>query len=125
MATSSVAALVPLPDVSTFGKRLTYIRFRVGNLSRDQFLAEINIDASGGSLRNWEQDERCTRKDELAEAIERRWPEFPFDWILRGHGEFATPPPAGQKSPASTQRNRRRQHTDPEVAPARLPAIAA
>lgn len=104
------AVTVPLPDVSTFGKRLAYIRWYYG-LSRSQFLSQTGVAATEGSLRNWEEGKPCTQRDEIAFAIEAHFSEFPAEWTLRGRGSFGP----GPTSPTDPSRRGKDEPTVPYV----------
>lgn len=104
---------VPAPDLSTFGKRLGYVRWLKG-MSREAFLKRLDIDVTDASLGNWEKDKACDHKAEVALAIEREWPEFPVRWVLTGEaGLGPNGPTPGRTTPAkvtrsvATQRHRR------------------
>lgn len=97
---------VPAPDVSTFGRRLAYIRW-FHRLSREAFIKRLDLDVTQGSLANWENDKPCDSKAEVAAAIEREWPEFPVLFTLYGRGTFGNPgpdPKGGESGPDSPVR---------------------
>lgn len=94
--------VVPAPDVSTFGKRLAYVRWYQG-LSREAFVRQLDLDVTQGSLANWENEKACDTKAEVAAAIEREWPDFPAIWVLYGRGLLGGGPDPAPK--ATTRKN--------------------